>query len=212
MIGTLSGLNKFKVLLYRLVSHTTRDKAIRESIQETREAILRLEIMATELEAKDEIAKSHEKLLAIAMDDMEVALWGKGLDGKFIFLNEICAKKILHATVSEALALTDIDFANDALAVVCMQSDEIVMKSKKTHRFIEFAVYPDGHPVWLDTTKSPWVIDGSIQGTVGFGKCITDMISDEIKMKYIKPQSIKIPIDLIYNSADICKFMEVYYV
>lgn len=199
----LSRIDTFKLILHRLVTHTTRDRNIRKSIQETRESILRLEILTAELEAKDEIMRSHEKLLAIAIDDMEVALWGKGLDGRFVFLNEICAEKILHVTVSDAMALTDIDFANDALAVVCMQSDAKVLESKRTRRFIEHAIYPDGHSMWIDTTKSPWIIDGCVQGTVGFGKDMCDIVPDEIKEKYKKSASVEIAVDLVYNVEDI---------
>ena len=79
------------------------------------------------------------------------------------------------------------DFENDVLAGVCMASDKVVLDAKKTHRQIEHARYGDGNDIWLDTTKSPWIINGDIIGTVGFGRIITDMVPEDIREKYKEP-------------------------
>ena len=190
-------------IIGKLFLRKSREVAIRENIEETKESILRLEILMEELDAKDREAKSHEKLLQIAVDDIATSVWGKNLLGHFVFLNETCAAKILKTTVSDAMALTDEDFEHDGLAAICMKTDKIVADTGKTHRQIEYARYEDGHFLYLDTTKSPWIVDGKTIGTVGFGKEITDFVPNEVKESYEKPGFIEIDIDLIYNSSDI---------
>lgn len=195
-------------LISKLFSPKSRDVVIRNNIIETKEAILRLEILTDELEAKDKVAKSHEKLLQIAFEEIDMPTWSKCIDGKFVFMNLACAEKILHTTIEHGLAMTDADFKDDALAQICMETDKIVENTRKTHRQIEHARYGDGSDVWLDTTKSPWIVDGELIGTVGFGRIITDIVSKDIRDKYKKAGFININVDVMYNSGDIGRLVE----
>jgi len=194
-------------LISRLFRLKSREIALRKGIVESKESLLRLEIMTIELNKKDKEAKSHEKLLQIAFDDLDTAIWGKDVSGHFVFMNLACAEKILHTTIENGLAMTDADFANDALSGTCMASDKIVMETKKTHRQIEYAKYPNGNIVFLDTTKSPWIIDEKIVGTVGAGKIISDFVPGKVKKKCKSLGFVEIPIDLIYNSEDISEMI-----
>ena len=175
---------------------------------DTFDSLERLKDLTEELENKEQDIISSEKLLRAATNDLDIGIWGKGLDGRFVFMNESCAEKILHTTVSDGLAMTDEDFKHDALASACMSSDHIVMETGKTHRFIEYAKYGDGTYLFLDTTKSPWVVDGSIIGTVGSGKNITESVPEHVKEMINKSGSIEIPIDFIYRGSDIQKMIE----
>ncbi len=195
-------------IIGKLFLRKSREVAIRENIKETKESILRLEILMEELDAKDAEAKSHEKLLQIAVDDVATAIWGKNLLGHFVFLNETCAAKILKTTVSDAMALTDEDFEHDALAGPCMASDKVVIETGKTHRQIEYARYDDGHFLYIDSTKSPWIVNGETIGTVGFGRDVSKFVPDEVKESYKKPGFIEIQIELIYNSSDIMEIFK----
>ena len=194
-------------IIGKLFLSKSREVTIRENIEETKESILRLEILMEELDAKDVEARSHEKLLQIAFDDLATAIWGKDCDGHFVFMNIVCAEKILHTTIDDGIALTDEDFKNDALSGVCMGSDRKVLETGKTHRQIEYARYDDGNFVFLDTTKSPWIVEGKLVGTVGFGRIITDLLPKDVFEKCKDSGFTNIPVDLLYNVSDIAELI-----
>ena len=182
--------------------------SLRKGIAESKESLLRLELLTAELNAKEEKRIVHEKLLEIATDEIESPMWVKDLEGTFIFMNVACIVKILRTTPDEALNLTDEDFENDALAKVCVASDQIVISTMKTHRAIEHARYADGSDLWVDTTKSPWIIDGELFGTLGFGRDITDFVPEDVREDFKESGFFGIPVDLMYNSSDIRKLIE----
>jgi PAS domain-containing protein len=177
-------------------------------IDESKESLQELERLTEELNARPIKTASAEKMLRTATDDIESPMWGKDLDGRFVFLNKACAKKLLKTTVQDALNQTDDDFDSDALSQVCMNSDRIVEATMATHRQIEHARYPDGMDLWLDTTKSPWIVDDKLVGTVGIGREITSMVPEDVRDEYPNPGCVKIPTNLMYNSLDIRELMK----
>ena len=134
-------------------------------------------------------------------------MWGKDTDSNFVFMNDACATKILKKPVVDALRPLPDDYELNPLEVVCMHSDQLVQATMKTHRFFEHARFDDGTDLWLDTTKSPWLIDGELVGTVGMGRCITDYVPKYIKEKYKEPGYFEIGVDAMYNTADIAKLI-----
>lgn len=174
------------------------NKKIYENIISTKENLVRLEILTNELNKKEKENKSHDAFVSMAMESLDEPAWGKDMNGKFVFVNDAGIRKILKTTPEEALNLTDEDFKNDALAQVCMKSDKIVLESNMTYRFIEHARYKNGNDMWIDTTKSPWIIDGEVYGTVGYGKDITKFIPLNIRERYKESGSIRISLDTLY--------------
>ena len=147
-----------------------------------------------ELEAKDALIRIHEELLRSVSNNLPVAIWAKDLDNRFVFANKNCCEAVLACEECEVLAMTDADFENDALSQVCGASDDLVKAQRVTSRFVEHGRYHD-RDVWLDTTKSPWIEDGELVGTVGFGTIITQKIRPAILNKYPEADSIQIPVD-----------------
>ena len=178
------------------------------SIKESRESINRLEIITEELILHGNEIKSHEKLLTIATDNLDSPIWGKDTNNNFVFMNDACAKKILNTTVANALIPRDPEHEMTPIEIVCMNSDNLVQDTMKTHRFFEHAVFDDGSDIWLDTTKSPWVLDGELVGTVGVGKDITQYVPDDVRRLYRDNNAVEIDIDLMYNANDIPKLLE----
>jgi len=186
---------------------SNKAQQLRDDTKCDSEAIKRLEILTEEMCVKSKEIKSHEMLLGIATNNLDCPMWIKDLDGRFIFMNVACIEKILRTTPDHALLLTDEDFENDALAKVCVESDQVVLNTGMTTRVIEHARYDDGSDMWVDTTKSPWIVDGRIMGTVGFGREITDFVTEDVKEKYKKPGWFSIPIDLMYIPEDIAEIV-----
>ena len=191
-------------MLSRILSHGISPPDLEDAF----ESIERLRALTEELDAHEQDAISREKLLRIATNDIDIALWGKDINSRFVIVNNACAEKILKTTPEAALNLTDEDFEHDALAQACTASDKIVQETMETHRFIEHAVYNDGHSMWIDTIKSPWVVDEKLIGTVGSARDITEFVPDDIKEKYKEPGQIEIPVDVMYAARDIRTLLE----
>ena len=174
---------------------------------ETKERIYHLMQLTKRLDGIESASNMQFDMLRVAVDDLDVAIWGKNIHGNFVFLNKSCAENILHTTVAEALNLSDMDFEHDALAPVCIRSDQLVMDVMETRRFLERAEYATGQ-VWIDSTKSPWIRDGVLIGTVGSAKVITDVVPEHIKEKYSEDGCKCIPIDTLLSSENFDKVME----
>ena len=167
------------------------------------ESMKRLEILTYEMNANSTDLRSHEMLLGIATDYLNSPIWGKDTDSNFVFMNDACATKILKKPVVDALRPLPDDYELNPLEVVCMHSDMLVQDTMKTHRFFEHATFDDGSDLWLDTTKSPWLIDGKLVGTVGVGKDITVYVPDDVRESCRESGYIEIDVDLMYNANDI---------
>lgn len=194
--------------LRKLFSLKSREVSIRANIADTKAAIERIEVFTRELEKNDIKMKAHEKMFTLAVNDLKYPFWMKDPNGRFLSMNSACIKQILHTTPDAALLLTDADFENDALAQVCMETDRIVIETGETYRGIEHARYADGHDMWIDTTKSPLILEDKIMGSVGFAKEITDKVPEDVREKYQTPGWTRIPEDIIYNSDDIRKLVK----
>lgn len=149
-------------------------------------------------ESELEMYDQYEQL-KIVVNDLNTAIWAKNTKGIFKFVNKACADKILKVSVEDALNMTEFDFKNDALSATCLKTDQIVMDTIKTHRFIEYANYGSEF-MCIDSVKSPWIKDNKLVGTVGSGKDITNFIPDYIKKQYCDSGFIEIDINLF-----ICK-------
>lgn len=188
-------------LIHRAFSN--KSKQLRDAVDGNNESMRRLEILTEEMSVKSNELRSHEMLLSIATDHLDSPVWGKDTDSNFVFMNLACAEKILKTTVDDALSTPGDDYELNPLEFVCMQSDRLVQDTMKTHRFFEHAIFEDGSDLWLDTTKSPWLIDGELVGTVGVGKDITEYIPDDVREGCRESGYIEINVDLMYNVNDI---------
>lgn len=143
-----------------------------------------------------------------AIDTFGVALWIKDETHHFTFANKICCNTLLKCTEEEALNLTDADFQKNALAMECIESDKVVMESRKTMRFIEHAVYEDGEELFLDVIKSPRIEHGEIIGTIGSGVIVTDSIPKAVRDQHRKSNSIEIPVSALMSTAKLIELLE----
>ena len=165
----------------------------------------RLKSLTGELDKMDTEIHDRENRLLGALDNIEMAIWAKDADNRFVYVNQACCDTILHCTKAEALRAKDTDFEEAVLADVCTNSDEITKARRETVRFIEHAV--NAEELWLDTVKSPWLKDGKVIGTVGTGKNITDIVPEEIRNRIREPLFIEIPMDSHLDSESLEKLI-----
>lgn len=149
-----------------------------------------------------------EELIKSAVENFSVAMWLKDIKGRFLYANKACCEKILKCTLKEALALTNGDLKEDALAQVCMQSDKIVIENQVTGRWIEHAIFSGNIHIWIDTVKSPVFLGRKLVGTTGNAVDITDDIPPFIKETHKKASSIPVPMNATIGKEQLIKFLE----
>lgn len=125
-------------------------------------------------------------LLRSIGDNMPDMIWAKNTKKEFLFANQALCNHLLNAEdTDEPLGKTDTFFAlrernshpDDpdwhTFGEICMDSDEIVMKSQKAQRFDEYGNV-QGKFLFLDVHKAPLYDDGGrFIGTVGSARDVT---------------------------------------
>lgn len=187
------GLSWVTNLLY---SDKYKTELYKSELDNSREGLNRLVELTKQL---DEIESSvhNEGLLDLITNSLGIAIWAKDINGNFLYLNDTCAEVILRTTVDKALSLTDDYFELDALAPVCRASDQKVLESLTSRRFIEHARYDD-RDLWLDAVKSPLFMKGKLIGVIGSGKDITEAIPIEIKDRFSNAGALELDVNLDY--------------
>lgn len=162
-----------------------------------------------ELSKKDEESQQADAIIERAVENFGVAMWLKDLNSRFLYANKVCCETILKCSLEEARGLSNGDLKKDVLAQVCMQSDNKVMESQTTRRFIEYATIETGVQIWIDTLKSP-VFDetGRIVQIMGNAIDITDSVPDVLKESHGKAGSIEIPVDENLTESQYIKLLE----
>lgn len=122
---------------------------------------------------------AYDCLINNAVYQLGVAMWAKDKKGQFIFVNKACCETILKCTKEEALGHSDGDFAENALAQACSESEALVINHRRTMRFIECGLMPNEGFAAIDTVKSPILYNDDIVGTIGTGCNITNLITQE---------------------------------
>lgn len=183
-------------------------KVTRLELTKLQSDLERLLIMEQNCASSELTACQYGYCIKTAIDTFGVALWIKDVDHCFIFVNQACCHNILKRSEEEALNLTDVDFADDALATECIKSDKMVMSSKKTMRFLEHAVYSDGKEIFLDVVKSPRLEDGIVVGTIGSAIVITDSIPKGIRDQHRRSNSIEVPVDSTMGTRKLIQLLE----
>jgi len=178
------------------------------------------ELRNTEDELKSQINNiTYQNSLIRAMcDNVPDMIWAKDVNNNYIFANQAIAANLLNATsTSEPLGKDDLYFAererllhpNDpnwhTFGEICKNSDEIVLREKKTRRFQEFGNVK-GKFVWLDVYKSPFFFGSELIGVVGSGRDVTEeqsltnaMISQK---NFLEALLENLPLPIFYKDMD----------
>ncbi len=173
----------------------------------------------TTLRIQEEKYETLYKFYRLMSDNIPDLVWAKDLEGRYLFVNRaICEKLVMARDTEEPIGKTDLFFANrersrhpdrddwHTFGELCVNSDEIVLKSKKAQRFDEYGNVR-GKFLYLDVYKAPiFDEEGKIIGTVGHGRVVTK--EKKIEKKLVESekryrQLFESSIDAIYiNSLD----------
>jgi PAS domain S-box-containing protein len=167
-------------------------KVIQCNIRDITERI-RAEELVLENEEK---YKRLLKTLRMITDNVSDMIWAKDLNNRYIFANKSMCEKLLNAeNTDEPVGKADMFFAErernnhpdkpqwHTFGEICRDSDPIVIKTKKTHRFDEFGNVKNKF-LFLEVIKSPFYDEkGELIGTVGSGRDITREKEIEIELQ-----------------------------
>jgi PAS domain S-box-containing protein len=147
------------------------------------------------LEENEKKHKETIKFFRLMMDNIPELVWAKDIKGRFLFVNKTDAEFLGAKDTEEPIGKGDMFFANRSkqerpnikdwhtFGEICVNSDEIVLKNKKSGRFDEFGNVR-GKFLYLDVIKAPIFDDnGNLIGTVGFGRDVTKQKEMERKLK-----------------------------
>ena len=167
--------------------------------------------------AADAISESEQRfkklysLVRLMCDNAPDLIWAKDLEGKFLFVNRSFCEKLINAKdTDEPIGKNDMFFAQrereghsgepywHTFGEVCVDSDAVVINSRKPGRFDEFGNIK-GEFLFLDVQKSPfWNEQGELIGTVGCGRDVTK----ERKIEQSLRESEERYRDLFQNASD----------
>lgn len=121
---------------------------------------------------EQEISKQSRYLRAL-IDNFPFSVWLKDKDSRFLAANIASAKMLGVVSPSDLELKTDFDFSPYELARGYVEDDRAVLASGQPKQVTEEFVDGNNQHLWIETYKSPVVIDGKPIGTVGFFRDIT---------------------------------------
>lgn len=138
--------------------------------------------MDTALNQSESEYQELYKMMRLMADNVPDLIWAKDMEDRYIFANQaICDKLLQCGEPDNAVGKTDIQIArierkssqNYTFGEICVNSDHIVKKTRKSGRFLEEGLVRNQYLV-LDVHKAPfWGPQGEMIGTVGCGRDVT---------------------------------------
>jgi len=137
-----------------------------------------IEDQTKELEKKLHIKEEYQRTV---LNNFPFLVWLKDTEGKFLAVNDAFAHIFEGFSTEDIIGKTDLDIWPRDLAQAYRDDDSAVMQSghiKNIEEEVEF----NGNRRWVETYKSPVIVDGTVMGTVGFARDITERKSNEIEI------------------------------
>ena len=101
------------------------------------------------------------------LDSMPDVIFYKDLAGVYRGGNSAW-EKLVGKPRSEVIGKTDFDLFPHDVAASFSAYDQAMLESGLPRKNAEMLTYPDGHTVWVETTKMPWFgSDGEVLGVLG---------------------------------------------
>jgi len=130
--------------------------------------------------------KSLYKMFRLIADNTHDMLWAKDLEKNYIFVNKAICDTLLKAEdIEEPIGKNDLYFAHRQRALypdnnqwhtfgeICLDSDDVILKTKKPARFDEYGNIENKF-IYLDVYKAPiWDENDQMIGVVGSARIVT---------------------------------------
>jgi PAS domain S-box-containing protein len=137
----------------------------------------------TELKQTTEALRQRELYLRATLDNLPFFFWLKDAESRFLAVNTVFAAACGRGTPDRVEGLTDNDVWPAELAERYRKDDFEVMASRH-EKSVEEPVAGGSEAGWIETYKKPVIApDGSILGTVGFARDISDRKLAEARIR-----------------------------
>jgi two-component system sensor histidine kinase/response regulator len=127
----------------------------------------------SERKALEDSIRQRERYLRAVIDNFPFLVWLKDAEGRFLAINEPFARASGLASPDEAVGKTDLDLWPRDLAEAYQADDRWVLEQGLSTCVEEPIAGEDGARGWIETYKSPVILDGRTLGTVGFARDVT---------------------------------------
>jgi PAS domain S-box-containing protein len=137
----------------------------------------------TELKNASEALRQRELYLQATLDNLPFLFWLKDADSRFLAVNRMFAEACGRGSPEQVVGLTDLDVWPRELAERYRADDFAVMTSRQ-EKAVEEPVAGGSAAGWIETYKKPVIADdGTVMGTVGFARDISDRRAAEAKIR-----------------------------
>lgn len=142
----------------------------------------------TDLKRAEEALQKREIYQRALLDNFPFMVWLKDEQSRFLAVNRTFANQFKWPSPESLVGKNDFDITTPELAQLYRSDDQLVMKSLTSQLTEELTGVP-GHQCWVETYKSPVIVDGKVTGTVGFAKDITSRKRVEIELHTAKAEA-----------------------
>lgn len=131
------------------------------------------------LDSAQEKITAREKYLRTLLDNFPFMVWLKDTKSRLLAANTEYARVAGVSSPHELEGKTDFDFFDPELAKEYVEGDRQAMESELPVGTVNRLRTADGKDIWIESYKSRLVIDGNIEGTLGYARDVTDAIRRE---------------------------------
>jgi diguanylate cyclase (GGDEF)-like protein/PAS domain S-box-containing protein len=157
----------------------------------------------TDLALTEQELRQREQYQRALLDNFPFFVWLKDTDSRLLAANQQYARVAKVATTQELEGKTDFDFFPHALAKGYVEDDRMVLADGMPKNVVEQFCDEEGQWKWMETYKSPLVVDGETVGTVGFSRDITEKMQLQMDLASREREFRT----LVENSPDtICRY------
>lgn len=156
----------------------------------------------------EKAVEDHENQLHVrevyqrtVLNNFPFLVWLKDTKGRYLTVNEHFAQAFEGLNAEDIIGKTDLDIWPYDLAQAYRSDDTAVMQSgyvKNIEEEVEFK----GKRQWMETYKSPVIVDGVVMGTVGFARNITARKETELKLELAASVFIHAAEGIMITTAD----------
>ncbi len=121
----------------------------------------------------------REKYLRTLLDNFPFMVWLKDADSTLLAANRAYAKVAGVPSTKDLEGKTDFDFFPPELAQEYVDGDQAAMQSEEPIGTVCALKNANGEYIWIESYKSPLVVDGKVVGTVGYARDVTATLQRE---------------------------------
>lgn len=126
-----------------------------------------------------EVYLQRESYLRTLLDNFPFMVWLKDANSRLLVANTAYAKVAGVATAEDLEGKTDFDFFPKELAAQYIKGDQEAMQSDKPIGIVCPIQNAEGQYYWIESYKSPLIVDGIVVGTLGYARDVTETLQRE---------------------------------